>query len=591
MRELNRIRGCNVAEESESKQQPRYSESAEYEPLASLALSDQLTNAILIAGDIGQPVQTGQLLDAIMQTSATADWHRIIVRSGGGIDPTRLKTSTDPQASDSRFHGRHGDVRLSDTVTRAFELVSYFDLAYDLSPVTAGITTLALVADPNNSASLALFSGVPSDSEHCQLLDAVQMDLLGFTIKNFHKRVLAHEAPTELLDANWVHSKHRSILNLGDVESRWGPDAATVAVTLDSLSQLTADNDIKQSLSLRAATILAHCNGMQGEDLASVFADIGATIERQSNREDFIHPWPIWCLELYAALSTPSPPDEEVLNASIDYATKLLTKYPDGAIRIIKLLRLILTRALGPGEISKRYMGGALAIVRAVKLLPLMVFALFGVSVILLFYAISIAGGDYLYLLFIVGVGILAFGLIAINLEKGRRRTAAQYTNILLKPSRQEFSKQSLEVVGRAIGSNPAARRGALLIQSQICRLNQQPDNAASDLDELLRCTPDDTAIRCEVALVRIAAGDHSAAIRELSQVISLEPRRSSAYRIRGQVHALNKKHHQAIADFNRCLQINPLDRDAYFARASSYTALGANAEASADANQAGRLL
>ncbi len=146
---------------------------------------------------------------------------------------------------------------------------------------------------------------------------------------------------------------------------------------------------------------------------------------------------------------------------------------------------------------------------------------------------------------------------------------------------------------GRAEGSYQSTKQGTIALKSgfnlavpirtYIAWVNRQP----------IRINPTaTTAQELYISAERKAnAGDTQGALKDLNQLIQLDPNSALAYMSRGILKALNQQDYPgAMADYNRALQIDPQNADIYGNRAFLKVMLRDFAGATADANEAIRL-
>jgi len=78
-------------------------------------------------------------------------------------------------------------------------------------------------------------------------------------------------------------------------------------------------------------------------------------------------------------------------------------------------------------------------------------------------------------------------------------------------------------------------------------------------------------------------AGDNKAALTLAEQAIADHPKEPRPYLMRGQIHEAQAKHTEAVADFTRCLALDPTNAQAFNHRGSEQFKLGRIAESVAD--------
>ena len=87
-----------------------------------------------------------------------------------------------------------------------------------------------------------------------------------------------------------------------------------------------------------------------------------------------------------------------------------------------------------------------------------------------------------------------------------------------------------------------------------------------------------------------IETKDYVKAMRACSEFIRSSPTDANAYRLRGDVMAKNGDLGQAIADYNKAIEIDPRSAAAYNARAQAFVAKGDYERAVADVTKAGEV-
>lgn len=110
---------------------------------------------------------------------------------------------------------------------------------------------------------------------------------------------------------------------------------------------------------------------------------------------------------------------------------------------------------------------------------------------------------------------------------------------------------------------------------------------AIAELTKAIDATPDNAIALLARGRSSIAIGDNVAAIGDLSRVIELQPNTADAYRLRGQANRQAGRHDGAIADYTRVIELDPADHYANYFRGVSFAAQKRNDAAIADFTRA----
>ncbi|MGW4536174.1 hypothetical protein ACWEOI_34970 [Nocardia sp. NPDC004340] len=134
------------------------------------------------------PVDTGDLLVALMRADGSGDWSRICLDTGDA-DAIERKGMIDRP---SRGAGRWENARLTDQCAIALDVSGRLATRYRLWPIPVGLVVLGLIADESAAAARALHSGL----QRRELLDRVQSDVLGSMLDG-----IEYTLPTVLREA------------------------------------------------------------------------------------------------------------------------------------------------------------------------------------------------------------------------------------------------------------------------------------------------------------------------------------------------------------------------------------------------------
>ncbi|MFE5286324.1 hypothetical protein ACFRAQ_15270 [Nocardia sp. NPDC056611] len=134
------------------------------------------------------PIDTGDLLVALLRADGSGDWSRICLDTGDA-DAIERKGMIDRP---SRGAGRWENVRLTDQCAIALEVSGRLATRYRLWPIPVGLVVLGLIADESAAAARALHAGL----QRRELLDRVQSDVLGSMLDR-----IEHTLPTVLREA------------------------------------------------------------------------------------------------------------------------------------------------------------------------------------------------------------------------------------------------------------------------------------------------------------------------------------------------------------------------------------------------------
>ena len=148
-----------------------------------LPLSETVASALVqTVGSLraGTPLQTGALLAALAEADGIGDWSRIWPSYEGGAD-AQLAAADDTRAAESGFSWL--GMTLSKDLLSALRLLALMAGKYQMNPIQPGAVALALAANPGSGAARHL--GELSATEHGELLERIQSDLLGRTLDGF----------------------------------------------------------------------------------------------------------------------------------------------------------------------------------------------------------------------------------------------------------------------------------------------------------------------------------------------------------------------------------------------------------------------
>ncbi|WP_062989202.1 hypothetical protein [Nocardia anaemiae] len=118
------------------------------------------------------PVDTRELLVALMRADAPVAWHRIWLHVGDA-DAVTGKVVVDPNTCGEQSWE---DIQLTQTCSVALDVAWRLTCRYNMWPLPVGILAIGLVADDSSAAAQALRDGGLSREE---LLDLLQSDILG----------------------------------------------------------------------------------------------------------------------------------------------------------------------------------------------------------------------------------------------------------------------------------------------------------------------------------------------------------------------------------------------------------------------------
>jgi tetratricopeptide (TPR) repeat protein len=113
--------------------------------------------------------------------------------------------------------------------------------------------------------------------------------------------------------------------------------------------------------------------------------------------------------------------------------------------------------------------------------------------------------------------------------------------------------------------------------------LNSQPDLAISDLDQVLKLTPDDITAMEERGAAYFSKGDFDDALADFNQSIRLNPDDFKAYNNRGTIYYALGQWAKAVDDFTSAIGLNPNVGLVYYSRAFALDKLGQHDRARAD--------
>ncbi|MFJ1459342.1 hypothetical protein [Nocardia sp. N2S4-5] len=144
--------------------------------IVDLPLHPTVGNALWQArADAGsRPIDTRDLLVALMRVDTSSRWNRISLHCGD-FEIIAGKVVLDPVThSSSHWEG----IRLTDSCAAALRTAVRLARRYNLPGVPAGMLALGLIADGSTAAAQALGDGLRRD----ELLDLVQADVLGISL-------------------------------------------------------------------------------------------------------------------------------------------------------------------------------------------------------------------------------------------------------------------------------------------------------------------------------------------------------------------------------------------------------------------------
>jgi len=84
-----------------------------------------------------------------------------------------------------------------------------------------------------------------------------------------------------------------------------------------------------------------------------------------------------------------------------------------------------------------------------------------------------------------------------------------------------------------------------------------------------------------------VISGNHTDAVKAFNKAIELNPQDAQAYNIRGITYGILGNYQQEIKDFDKAIELNPRDAQAYYNRGVSYSNLGNRLQAIKDYNRA----
>ncbi|MEC3953760.1 hypothetical protein VMT65_12030 [Nocardia sp. CDC153] len=139
-----------------------------------------------------RPVDTRDLLVALMRADQSGEWSRIWLHTGD-IDAVAGTVAVDPEpASSAAWDG----IPVTDTCAIALDVGGRLAFRYNLWPIPVGLIAIGLVADPTSAAGQALGGGV----EHAELLRMLQSEILGMPLSGLDVIL-----PTVLGEARAAH--------------------------------------------------------------------------------------------------------------------------------------------------------------------------------------------------------------------------------------------------------------------------------------------------------------------------------------------------------------------------------------------------
>ncbi|GEM31813.1 hypothetical protein NN3_28200 [Nocardia neocaledoniensis NBRC 108232] len=133
-----------------------------------------------------RPVDTRDLLVALMRVDTSGSWDRISLHCGDDVGIAG-KIVLDPATGGaSQWEG----IRLTDSCAAALETAARLAHRYNMHAIPTGMLALGLVADPDTAAARALSDGLSRE----QLLAAVQADVLGVTLSGLSRELRRPQA-------------------------------------------------------------------------------------------------------------------------------------------------------------------------------------------------------------------------------------------------------------------------------------------------------------------------------------------------------------------------------------------------------------
>lgn len=162
--------------------------------LPCVPLHPTVVTALRAAGARGGivPVDTRDLLVALMRADSSGSWHRVWLHCGDS-DAVAGQLAIDPVAASTR---EWENIQLTGTCAVALEVAWRLAYRYNLGPLSAGIVAISLVADDSSAAAQALRAGGLTRDE---LLETLQSDILGVPLRGLDTvlpTVLAESQPT-----------------------------------------------------------------------------------------------------------------------------------------------------------------------------------------------------------------------------------------------------------------------------------------------------------------------------------------------------------------------------------------------------------
>ena len=113
---------------------------------------------------------------------------------------------------------------------------------------------------------------------------------------------------------------------------------------------------------------------------------------------------------------------------------------------------------------------------------------------------------------------------------------------------------------------------------------------AIEDYTKAIDLDPKDAAAYNNRGLVYNGLGEYAKAIQDCAKAIELDPEFANTHRHLGNAYYGQKEYHKALAELTEAIRLDPKYKDAYLDRAKVYRALGREAEAKADEEQAAKL-
>ncbi len=149
------------------------------------------------------------------------------------------------------------------------------------------------------------------------------------------------------------------------------------------------------------------------------------------------------------------------------------------------------------------------------------------------------------------------------------------------------ITKGVRDLCNTATHGDENCERAALVVRSQINRIEGNYAGAQRDLDRLFELADKDPMLLVECCRLRSEMGDHVKAIDGLTGVLQAIPDQHFAHLVRGDCYREIKNYALAIADYSRYLRFYPEEPRALIRRAEMYLATDRLAHAHADLAEA----